>query len=378
MGLERQAWLLAHILALMGLLSVAIGWLLPEKASRAISQQIFGWLDTSLSEGVLYTSFLGMLLGLIALFVFVGSNVSVLEAVGTGKLRGTVIQEGTGIYFQLSFMLIASSVVLSSYLVEGRRAWWVVLLPVIVAMTTFWVLGGRARSITPISAGFLVFWSQRKHSIPALRSILGCFVSVVLLIIIFYAGQLYRGGAGVEAITKAFSVTDLLEYVQEAVWVDFGQLHSLAGAVVIGPSVLDGKTFVALLWPLPKIFNLQGRSAGIFITETLIGFGATEKAWGFHATLIGDTYLNFGLIGVMVVMTVFGMGLKIIYVEHKMGAVNSAFYALSVVYSIRIFFESIEKYGEVIIVLSFAFIVIKFGQIFSTISPTKEAMKIKL
>jgi hypothetical protein len=42
--------------------------------------------------------------------------------------------------------------------------------------------------------------------------------------------------------------------------------------------------------------------------------------------------------------------------------VNSAFYALAVVYSIRIFFESVEKYGETLVVLACASAIMVVGR----------------
>ena len=90
--------------------------------------------------------------------------------------------------------------------------------------------------------------------------------------------------------------------------------------------------------------------------------------WGFHATIVGDAYLNFGLIGVFVVTTIFGMILQMLYRGFRGGMINDALYALATVYSMRMFFESVEKYGETMIVLVFAFLVINFGQMLWQIS----------
>jgi hypothetical protein len=191
-----------------------------------------------------------------------------------------------------------------------------------------------------------------------------------MLTVFLLVGQLYRGGYGINGIKGALSISALFEYVKWAVWVDLGHLHSLAGAVAIGPGVLGGRTFFALLWPLTEILHLPGKSAGVFIAQTLVDF--SKRKWGFHATLIGDAYLNFGLIGVFLVTTIFGMILKTLYVEFRSGLINNVFYALILVYSTRVFFESIEKYGEMLMVLTCVLLIINLGQSLFRISSGME------
>lgn len=372
MSLSTEDWLLGHTLALVGFSGVIIGWFFPLR-HKALFHRLFMSLKIGSLRSVKYTAFLGMLLGLAALLLFVEGNASFAEMIRTGEFRGIEIREGTGKYFYLSLILIASSVVLSAYLVSLKRAWWIALLPTVVAMILFWVLGGRARALTPVSAGLLLLWYQRhqKNNLKtSMKAILIMALIIALLIVFLNAGQLYRGGLGLKGILQALSISALLNYVRWAVWTDLGQLHSLAGAVEIGPGVLGGRTFLALLWPLSEIFNLPGRSAGIFLAERLVGLG--ERKWGFHATLIGDAYLNFGLIGVFIVTTVFGLILKTFYAEFRRGSINVAFYALTMIYSIRVFFESIEKYGEALTVLSFALFIVKFGQTLFKISRARE------
>jgi oligosaccharide repeat unit polymerase len=145
-------------------------------------------------------------------------------------------------------------------------------------------------------------------------------------------------------------------------------LHSLAGAAAVGPGSLGGQTFsYNLLWPLSEFLNLPGRSGGVVVVEELIGF--IESRWGFHTTLIGDAYLNFGTLGVFVVTAIFGMIVRIVYAEFRQGRVDPAYYSLALIYSIRIFFESIEKFGEGLAVLIFAFSIIKLSQTLFKISP---------
>jgi oligosaccharide repeat unit polymerase len=357
MGIEKGDWILGHALALIGLFGVVIGWLLRFQLFEAMLRQI-QTLNVRYSGGVPYAAILAMLVGSVALFTFVGSHAAIVEAVYTGSIRQTEIQTGTGKYFYLSLMLIAGSVVFSAYLSKKNYIWWITLLPNAVAASCFFVLGGRVRAFAPIAAGGLLLWYRRDELKVPLRTV----ASIAVLLTIFsYIGQIYRGGLGVEGVKETFSMSSLAEYVQYAVWVEWGQLHALAGAVSIGPGVLQGQTFTNLLWPLTKFLDLPSRSAGVFIVDTLVGLH--QPKWSFHATLIGDAYLNFGLIGVFVVTIIFGAIVKKLYMQMIQGSINSAIYVLTIVYSMRIFFETVEKFSEMLVVLTFAFLVIQAGQI---------------
>jgi hypothetical protein len=362
MDLERDQWILGHTLALAGLLGAGLGWLMPMRLSgsgRSLSR-IGLHPNLRSSRGLPYAAMLGMLIGFTALILFIGSHVPVSEAVSTGEMRGTEIRVGTGKYFHLSLMLIASSVVFSAYLIERRYSWLITSLPAVVAAASFWVLGGRVRAFVPMACVALLLWYRRNELKVPVRT--GFALSLILLPVFSYVGQLYRGGMGLEAFSEMFSVSSLVEYVNYAVWLDWGQLHSLAGAVAVGPGVLGGQTFTALLWPLTKFVDLPGKSAGVFIVQRLVGYD-DERKWAFHATLIGDAYLNFGILGVFVVTATFGILLKKIYTAFKLEAISPVYYSLAVVYGLRIFFESIEEWSEGLEMIVYAYLLIRFGPI---------------
>jgi len=351
------------MLALLGLLGITIGWLMLGHTDESRVFQIYERSRSHLSGAIAYSSLAGIILGLVALIIFVKSNVSITEAVDSGVFRTTQVQQGTGKYFYLSFMLISSSVILTDYFFSRKYAWWLSLGPVAVVMVAFFVLGGRMRSLTSMIAGLLVLRAWRSNAKLSPAAILGLVSIIVLLSMFFFVGGVYRGGAGLAGVSQILSLAAILEYSQQAVLIEYGQLQALAGAAAMDPGVLRGSTFLELLWPLTKLFDFGGKSAGVFIVQELVGLG--DRKWGFHATLIGDAYLNFGLIGVIVVTIVFAMILKIIYRWFKERVIDNAVYALVLVYSLRVFFESIEKYGEALIILAFACATIYLGEGFS-------------
>ena len=362
MRLDDTDWLLGHALALLGFLGVAIGWQLPCKSLGSALRWIGRRANVRLTRGVRYAALAGMVVGFIALMAFVASNASLGDVIRTGDFRRTEIQVGTGIFFWLSLLLIASSVVLAAHLMATDRAWWVSLLPVCVAMVLFWTLGGRVRAITPFATGLLLLWYRKSR--PGLSVKTGALLVIGLLPAVLLAGQLYRGGLGVEGITQAFSIDGVLGYIQSAIWVDWGQLYVLAGATAIGPAILDGGTFLkTLLWPLSEsILPVHGRSAGVFLAEHFVGF-VGGKSWAFHSGLIGDAYLNFGLAGVFITTIIFGVLVKRLYIGWKEGWIHGPVYLLSLLYGARIFFESVEKFTEAWIVVAMTVVVIRAGQL---------------
>jgi oligosaccharide repeat unit polymerase len=370
MRLEGEAWILGHALALAGLLGVVMGWLMPMQLPGRRLIGILAIFRIRSTKGIPYAAILGILIGFAALLVFVRSHGPILEAVSTGEMRSTEIRQGTGKYFYLGFMLISSSVIFSAYLMRRRYAWWITSLPCLLAASTFWVLGGRARAFVPIACVALLLWYRRHELRVPVRNLFA--VGLVLLPVLSYVGISYRGGEGMNAFAQLFSLSALADYVNYAVWVDWGQLHSLAGAIAVGPGVLGGQTFsYNLLWPLSQFLDLPGKSAGVLIVQTLLG--ESERSWGFHATLIGDAYLNFGFMGVLVVSVALGLVLKVIYAGFRRGNISGAYYALAAIYCMRIFFESVEKFGEALVVLIFAFSVIRLGETLFNIARAKDA-----
>jgi len=284
----------------------------------------------------------------------------------SGGFRQITIQEGTGKYFFLTYLLIAGSVLFSSdFLHRGRK--WLSLLPVSVAAMLYWILGGRGRSLFSLSVGLLMLWyfttekrSWRKLSIRPVNILIVAGIAT-MLVWLSYVGSLYRGSGGSRAFIEALSLAGLWDYLQWSIFTDLGQLHSLAGAIAIGPSVLSGHTFYgALTWPLSTFLSIPGRSAGVFIVETLVGFGKGEK-WGVNASLIGDAYLNFGLMAVVLITLLSGALLKMLYLQFRDGRLHIAIYGIALLSALQICFLSVEKWPQALVTLVFTYFLILIG-----------------
>jgi oligosaccharide repeat unit polymerase len=362
MGLSESDWFWAHVLALTSVAGVALGWLVVRRHSPN-SLPLHFYFPPGLSHAAVF----GMLVGSVALLLFIVKNAS-LSAVVTGAIRSTTIQVGTGVYFRLSYMLIAGSILLSAYLLKrdkGRIA----LVPVICAAVALLTLGGRGRASIPLLTGLLLRWyhNRERGGWPTIsfrfRHVLIGWSILLPAVWVLYFGSLYRGGDGLSALSQSLSLKGIAQYIQYAIFVDSGQLHALAGAVAIGPGVLGGETFFAALsWPLSKWLPMPGRSAGVFIIDSLVGFRGEDR-WGVNASLIGDAYLNFGLVGIMFVMPLFGILAKLLYSRFRAGRLNAAIYAFAAVYGVGLFLKSIQAWENILVGLVFIAMIIRFGEL---------------
>jgi oligosaccharide repeat unit polymerase len=312
-----------------------------------------------------------MLVGFMALAAFFVMNAS-MGALTSGEFRGITIQEGTGKYFSMAYLLISSSVLLCCYLLsKGFK--WLALIPVGVAMLLYWPLGGRGRAMTSVIIGLILLWYQgREHKGWRALSfkpihLLTVTVGVLCIIIFSHLGAAYRGTSGERAVSDVFSFLELWSYLRRSIYVDLGQLLSLAAAIEIGPAVLEGRSFLgSLTWPLSKFMPIPGRSAGVYIVE-ILGGADKDRKWGVAASLVGDAYLNFGLLGVVAIMVLYGAFLKILYLKFRQGVMHSAIYSLAIVMALKIFMGSIEKWSQALTTVSFAVVLILLGKTFFTI-----------
>ena len=364
MRLTDSEWPWAHTLALTSLAGIVLGWFLTQTDAAEPSRLHFYF-----ASGLNHAAVFGMLVGGAALVLFIAKNAS-LSAIVTGAIRNTTIQEGTGVYFRLIYMAISGSILLSAYFLDRNKGR-IALIPVFVCTLGLLTLGGRGRAIIPLAAGLLLQWYRRREQKgwPALHFRVRHALTAILVFFgatwLFHFVALYRGGQGLGALGQTLSVAAIWEYLQYSIFIEFGHLHSLAGAVVIGPAVLGGQTFLgSLTFPLSKLLPIPGRSAGVYIVETLLGFH-TEDRWGVHASLIGDAYLNFGVIGIMVVMPLYGMLMKLLYSKFRTGKLNAAVYAFAVVYGLNLFLKSIEAWPHMLVGLVCMLVIIRLAKFFT-------------
>lgn len=350
MHLGYEDWLFGHVLALLGMLGLIVGWHLTGWRSVPVSVR-----PPTLPPGTWLIATISGLLGLLALALFVQGNVGdsgLAQTIEQGSFRGVVVQEGTGVFFLVSFLLIVGATVLTAHLISEGQSIAVSLIPVVLAAVVFFFLGGRARAATPLVTGLLMAWYAsvgRGTLRPSLTRGLK-WLTLILFVLVWLAafGQLYRGAGGLSTIGD--SITDMPQYLESGALVDFGHLHALAGASTIPPGELRGSTFVSsLLWPVSDLVGFKAENPGALLIRRTVG--PQLRSWGLHTSLIGDSYLNFGAPAIVFVSALFGAGLKVVYRRFREGRMVAPLYALVFVYAVRIFVEGITKWSEALIIV---------------------------
>jgi len=343
MRLTATDWQFGLALALLGTLSVVAGWLL---IGNRIPRREKSHLQVSPESRI--PAVVTMMLGAVALVFFVARNATLGDVVTQGTFRSTQIQVGTGPLFYLGLLLVPGSIVLSAHLLGRHRSVLFAISPTIFVFACFFVLGGRVRAIVAVLAALLLVWHTRRGSnqrprAPWKRLVLWVTITLPMLVVLANVGSLYRGGEGLAAFGESIATTD--EYLEGAFFVDIGHLHSLAGATKFGPGELHGITFLGVMsWPLSEIIKVPGRSSGVFIIDELVG--RAERPYGLHATLMGDAYLNFGIAGVFPICAALGASMRVLHQRFRHGQISTPMYALMYLSALRLFAESIDKWGE--------------------------------
>ena len=344
MGIASPAWNLAAAYTVLGLLAMALAFWMRSNTMPTVEP------NTPIGSATMPLVVAGV--GLVGIATYFLANAPASEVVH-GGFRRVEVQEGSGIYFYLSLLLIPSAVLLTDILLRLGSHWLVSVVPVLIAGAAYFTLGGRARAVTPIVAGLLAVWYRRRSHIRRRKLLLMAALSVLALLWLGFLGDRYRGGEGLRALGPALQMQGFVEYLQGAALTDVGQLHGMAGAIELGPASLEGQTFLtALTWPASAILGLPGRSVGVMVVEETMHL--QSPGWGFHASIIGEAYANFGPLGVLVGGVFLGFLGAAIYRRFRLGTLPLFIYSLVVVYLVRIFFESVQKWPEALIVIATA------------------------
>jgi hypothetical protein len=342
-----------HTVALLGLCGLLFGW----SSGRAATDAAYAPAENRDWTIALRAAAL-MLAGATALLFFVGRNTDFGTALATGQFRTTQIEAGTGMFFYIAFALIAGSVTFACYLLQLRAVpAAAAFVPVLVAMALYFITGGRTRAITPVIAAVIgLYYARLGHRVSP-RVVLGGVLLGGAIPAFYYLGSAFRGGAGLSLFTEGVteSTSPPGEYLVGFFAAELGQLSSLAGAVAIGEGVLGGLSFTTLLFPLNMMLHIPGRSCGMFLAEELMNLPSAHLA-ALHSTLIGDAYLNFGLVGMVLVLGLAGFALKSLYAWFREGRVPLACLCLATIYAVRVFGEEINKWPEMMIVLTCAWL----------------------
>jgi hypothetical protein len=357
LDLTEEDWRTAHGIALLGITSVVWGSLAGRRLHPArLFRGVERLGDEVSPDRLLWSAAGASAMGFVGLAAFVSLNSSgtATETVMGGTFRSEEITHGTGVLFHLSLGLIAGSVLLVMVLRSTGFGGAVSMLPAAVGGLAFFVLGGRARALSPIFGGLVGLADVRGDRGRRLRTLGVYLTGAIVVTAVAAVGQAYRGEYGIAALWELDSAF-FVAYADYAIWLDVGQLHSLAAVQKLEPGALGLSVPFNMLGGLGRSLGLSGRSGGVFIIDSLVGEGG--RKWGLHSTLIGDSYLSIGVGGIIAACFLFGAWLRALHrwrlAMPALTPLPVAVYAVAVVYSMRVCFESVEKVFEMVVVTAF-------------------------
>jgi oligosaccharide repeat unit polymerase len=290
--------------------------------------------------------------GLLSVFAFFILNGAGIEDLVSGGFRGRNITGGTGFLFYFSFVAIPSGLILIyEFLRQNRLV--SALLVALVFFAVFAVLGGRVRAFILLASFILMYVLSIKLVLKNVHKIAFLFLFCFISLQIFVALSSYRSGVGADDIS--YSIASLYaSFISE-----IGQIHSLAASAQFAGALSDDGAWTNLFWPLNSMLGSGARSGGVFVVESLLDDFSSGRKWGFHSTMIGDAFLGFGSIGVVVFSFIFGGVLGASIRWYKRGLVQYSFLILLFIELIRVIFETMDKLPEVYVTMVFYYIVVK-------------------
>lgn len=352
-SISREDLLRGEGIAAAGVLGVVLGWYAcPVTPAGRVFERIHRFAGRIRNDPrIMPAAVVVFGAGLLAMVMYLTVNFGdPLSAAASGVARGNTAP-GTSRYgFAAVGLLTASATILVLHLgLRPEMSRIVVFAPAFAAMTVLTVLGGRTIAITPVvlaavGVHYLRGWeSPRKRSRPVRRRGAAMIVGASLAVLLIGYGAFvpqYRGGAGVSALSQAFSAEGLREYANFAIWTEFGMIQNYALADELGAGALQGATYPGVLGLTGSLLGLEGEVVGSALVDPF----RTGGSWGVFTGLVPDVFVNSGLTLALVAAVLFGAVLRAEYVGFRRSGptLGATLLHLLVLWTmIGVYFESI-------------------------------------
>ena len=275
-------------------------------SNRAIKYAVFLLLIGS-TLFYLYTRMMDM--SFIALITFNLFNTSPIRFVSSSIQQSNPFIN----YLYSSQYLLASSFAILYAFQKKRRF---LLLPLfLIIFALFATIGFRY--ILVVMIVFLVFYRYlKKNEIPKLKDIF-------FLILIIFLMFLVVGGIGaMRGFLRSGNLTNVRDVLNlETIWNEFGynlNIYQPFYAMIVNIPKYHNYTYgftyyLAIVQPIPRGL-WHNKPAGIpNLGSAIFGGNPQPSESGQAYPIIGDFYINFGLIGIIILMSLFGLSLKILW-----------------------------------------------------------------
>lgn len=269
------------------------------------------------------------------------------------NIHASMIKITTGSAFFFMAVLLIEIPLLIWYcnVLESRKNALTFVLYLALVLSLFFLLGERGHVLALIISLVAVYnYSKRKLNWKLLLPI-----SVAFLLFLSLYGQYREFSKYNNSIKRlGFNAKIGLETVYHSVMSDFDQLIRLKDIIKYTPEQIDfqlGKTFLNLfLKPIPsRIWEEKPQGAGVIVTKNLYPKHFEAKV-SIAPSLVGEFYLNFHIIGIILGMCLFGMVSRLFFelLQHNKGNKN-----VMLLYAILLPFIYSELRGDFAVVTSF-------------------------
>ncbi|MDZ7399923.1 MAG: oligosaccharide repeat unit polymerase [candidate division KSB1 bacterium] len=261
------------------------------------------------------------------------------------------ITSGSALFFMAVLLIEVPLLLWFSYVLELKKNAFAFSLFLALVLFLFFSLGERGHLISLVISLLAIYHYEKKNL--TLKSLVLFAVAFILFLSIY--GQ-YREFSKHNISIKrlGFNAKIGLEAVYHTAMADFDQLIRVKDILKHTPDGLDyqlGKTFLNLFFkPIPsRIWDEKPQGAGLIVTKHLY-----PKHFQAHVTvapsLIGELYLNFHIVGIILGFFVFGVMSRALYEKLQFCQGNKNFL---IIYATLLPFIYSELRGDFAVVTSF-------------------------
>jgi oligosaccharide repeat unit polymerase len=327
----------AYLISLLGYFSMYIGYYLYNVFKRNsllyfFSVKINGKLSWFLYKSIISKYANNMLAFIGFALIFLLYSIVISKYGFNTNFRHYMLSDG-GLRplfnFTISYVSIIITIFLIRYLDSKNKRF----LVISIAFAGFMMLtGSRAAATFPILVAYIFYVIARRRRINLVNVVITGFV---FTFVILFLGQLRNGNI------------DLLSLFS-SIWVkifygnNFSDLRDFAWILSYWDGVLvSGKTYTAALMSfIPRDMSLFRSEWALSVyTNSLVGFNSNEHA-GLRPGIFGEAYLNFGILGVMILGYLSGFILKFTDEQIKRSLNNEMNFARMYSHSIIFMFLS--------------------------------------
>lgn len=256
------------------------------------------------------------------IFGVAGFGYSLIRSGGLGEFltslqgRRMIMESNSYIFASMLNLLYVASAILGIYYFRKRRLALLFILSFVLSLLLGFMQGGRAIILVYLLSMLIIFYYSRK-SRKAVRG-----RAIVLIVIFFILSSLFIVQVG--SYRMAFERGDYVQRTgQSLIWYgntflqEFSQFDWFAKVLENTPELIPiqyGRTYLEYFTQFVPRFIWEEKPLPIEyrITSLILGYES-----GSPFTMIGELFINFGTIGVVLGMFLFGAVTKKAYVYFK-------------------------------------------------------------